>query len=84
MRGTTITPPTGQKKSTFGEKAVGLKFNPAGDNEVDRIKKLYAEIIDICNETKTSMGFDFRLRDKAVMSAVTAQMAAVKLITWKY
>jgi len=33
------------RELTYGEKAVGLKFNPSGDGDVDRIKKLYAEII---------------------------------------
>ena len=31
---------------TYGEKAVGLNFNPSGDWKVRRIKELYAEIID--------------------------------------
>lgn len=72
-----------QRELTFGEKAVGLKFNPGGDPTVSKVKKLYAEIIDICNNPNSRVdSFEKDLHREAVMSAVTAQMAAVKLITW--
>src|SRR5262249_31535233 len=38
--------------TTYGERAVGLSFNPSGDHDVERIKKLYAEIIDYCNDAR--------------------------------
>jgi hypothetical protein len=70
---------------TFGEKAVGLTFNPSGDPQVDRIKRLYAEIIDICNEGREGDygGEQKRLFSIAITEAQTAQMWAVKAITWK-
>ena len=34
-----------ERKLTFGEKAVGLTFNPSRDVNVNKVKKLYAEII---------------------------------------
>lgn len=74
------------REMTYGEKAVGLTFNPSGDAKVQEVKELYAKIIDIlaeekskpCTESKTS-AFDI-----AIMHAQTAQMWAVKGITYKF
>jgi hypothetical protein len=38
--------------ATYGEQAVGLSFNPSGDHDVERIKKLYAEGIDFCSDAR--------------------------------
>lgn len=78
--------------ATFGEKAVGLSFNPSGDDLVHRLKKLYAEIIDVCAEERLRCrGSSFadlaseqsRLYSIAITEAQTAQMWAVKAATWK-
>jgi hypothetical protein len=74
---------------TYGEKAVGLSFNPSNDSAVDRVKRLYAEIIDFCDEQRAQAfaGYDTperaRLFSIAITEAQTAQMWAVKAITWK-
>ena len=72
---------------TYGEKAVGLTFNPSNDPDVDEVKKLYAQIIDICFERRESAprtSADFgRLYSIAITQAQQAQMWAVKAITWK-
>jgi hypothetical protein len=39
-----------ERTLTFGEKAVGLSFNPSGMSDVDKLKKAYAEIIDHMND----------------------------------
>ena len=41
---------------TFGEKAVGLTFNPSGDAKVQLVKQLFAQIIDLCNDARTEAG----------------------------
>lgn len=71
---------------TYGEKAVGLTFNPSNDPTVDKIKKLYAEIIDICNTARTEagQGEKGRLLSVAITEAQTAQMWAVKGVTYKF
>lgn len=74
------------KPMTFGEKAVGLKFNPAGDSNVDKVKKLCAEVIDICSSSDEEVDmskFEKDLQDRAIMEMVSAQMAAVKYVTWR-
>ena len=70
---------------TYGERAVGLSFNPSGDNDVERIKKLYANIIDYCNDARNgnSDGERKRLFSVAITEAQSAQMWAVKAITWR-
>jgi hypothetical protein len=32
-----------EKELSYGEKAVGLTFNPSGDEKVQKVKELYAE-----------------------------------------
>jgi hypothetical protein len=71
--------------STFGEKAVGLDFNPSGDKTVTKLKQLYAEIIDICDEARTAgpKGEKARLWSIAITEAQGAQMWSVKAATWR-
>jgi hypothetical protein len=71
--------------TTYGEKAVGLTFNPSGDKDVETLKKLYAHIIDFCATARdtTENGERKRLFSIAITEAQTAQMWAVKAVTWK-
>ncbi len=39
---------------TFGQKAVGISFNPSADNKVDRIKQIIANAIDEVNNLRNS------------------------------
>lgn len=75
-----------QREMTYGEKAVGLTFNPSNDPTVDKVKKLYAEIIDICNTARTEAGQGEKARhlSVAITDAEAAQMRAVKGITYKF
>ena len=42
------------RELTFGEKAVGITFNPSGDEKVQKVKELYAQIIDICHDVRSN------------------------------
>jgi len=71
---------------TYGQDAVGLNFNPSGNPQVDKIKALYAEIIDELNDER--MNDDEprpqeknRLLSVAITEAQTAQMWAIKGLT---
>lgn len=80
-----MTPDTnGDRELTYGEKAVGLTFNPGGNEAVNAIKQAYANIIDHLNESRslTEDGEQKRLYSVAITEAQTAQMWAVKAITW--
>ena len=70
---------------TYGQKAVGLTFNPNGDTKVAQVKQMYADIIDMMDGLRQcgGPGEAARLADIAITEAQTAQMWAVKAITWK-
>lgn len=76
-----------ERALTFGEKAVGLTFNPSGDERVAKIKGLYAQIIDELvpggDLDNGASGLGGRILGRAVNDAIVAQMLAVKAITWK-
>ena len=71
---------------TFGEKAVGLSFNPSGDDAVSKLKSLYAQVIDHCNDARNNpeaTAEQKRLYSIAITEAQGAQMWAVKAATWR-
>jgi len=74
-----------QRALTYGEQAVGITFNPANDPTVQKLKELYAQIIDICDATRKEAGQSEkgRLLSVAITEAQTAQMWAVKGVTYK-
>lgn len=74
------------RELTFGEKAVGLTFNPSGDSAVTNTKKYFAQIIDDMNSMRSDPNASAeskRLYSIAITEAQGAQMWAVKAITWK-
>ena len=70
---------------TFGQKAVGISFNPSGDPEINEIKEAYADIIEKMNDLRNStMSTEIkRMASLAITDAQTSQMWAVKALTWK-
>lgn len=73
------------REMTYGEKSVGLTFNPSGDERVQKVKELYAQIIDLCNNARAEagQGEKGRLFSVAITEAQTAQMWAVKGLTYQ-
>jgi hypothetical protein len=74
-----------ESNMTYGEKAVGLAFNPSADNAVDVAKRTCAALIDQMNNLRTT-SHDAevkRMASVAITEIQTAQMWAVKAITWK-
>ena len=73
-----------EKELTYGGKAVGLTFNPSGDETVTRVKEYFANVIDALHNRKTpGQSESNRLLAIAITEAQAAQMWAVKAITWK-
>lgn len=74
-----------KRELTFGEKAVGLTFNPSGDALVQGIKEQFAKVIDTMNTARelSNNSEIFRMLSVAITEAQTAQMWAVKAVTWK-
>lgn len=71
---------------SYGQKAVGLTFNPSDDPDAQRISEVYANIIDNLAIMRGMAKTDEQKRhfSVAITDAETAQMRAVKAITWKY
>lgn len=82
--------PTNPERSlTFGERAVGLTFNPSGDPKVAELKALFARAFDIVEQSvdaddgTVETARKRKMRDAALHEIITAQMWTVKVITLK-
>lgn len=76
----------GGRELSFGEKAVGLTFNPSGDLLVNQIKNIFAAAIDQMNDLRHDPATSpekKRLCSIAITELQGAQMWAVKAATWK-
>ena len=74
-----------ESELTFGEKAVGLTFNPGGDPAVHECKRKFAEVIDHMNALRLNSDSAEvkRMASIAITEAQGAQMWAVKALTWR-
>jgi hypothetical protein len=71
---------------SFGELLVGIEFDPTNEDKVTKVKNLMAEIANIVLEEYNTEGkspVKSLLFDHAIGEIVSAQMAAVKVITFK-
>lgn len=73
------------REPTFGEKAVGLTFNPSNRADVDECKRTCAAAIDQMSllRSTTESAEQKRLASIAITELQGAQMWAVKALTWK-
>lgn len=85
METTNLTP-----NQSFGERLVGIDFNPSGDDKVKRAKQLFAEAANLLQESKIDSvenGTFTAMRElffnNAVGEVLNAQMNVVKLLTFK-
>lgn len=68
---------------SYGEKLVGVKFNPSQNPEVDQVKALCAQVIDLIrNRAVLTGGVQETLINRATNDLLEAQMMAVKALTW--
>ncbi len=88
------------RELTFGEKLVGLTFNPSGDKKIQKAKELCAELADLLNkdyhnpyyegdlDKGIAPGYVDQLKESMFQHAIgeilNAQMNVVKLLTYKY
>ncbi len=78
-----------QRQLTFGEKLVGLNFNPSNDDKVSKAKKLFADAADLLHDEMYSGGGEVtelqsRLYAHTIGEILNAQMNVVKVLTLKY
>jgi len=74
-----------EAEPSYGMKAVGITFNPSGDIGVALCKTMAARSIDQIDEIRRSSTSieQKRLCSIAITQMQTAQMWAVKALTWK-
>jgi hypothetical protein len=74
-----------ERELSFGEKAVGLTFNPSGDEKVNVLKAQIASFIDSCNDWRAEATDPEvkRMYSIAITEAQGAQMWGVKAATWR-
>jgi len=74
-----------QRELTFGEKLVGLNFNPSGRPDVDEAKAINAKLADMVNDLQRETKEPYlqnTLRGDAIRCILHAQMAIVKYLTF--
>lgn len=77
--------PLAAPELSFGQKAVGITFNPGWSDEVNKLKQIMAVVIDDMNDLRsstTSLEVK-RLCSVAITELQWSQMWCVKAITWK-
>lgn len=75
-----------EKIHSFGELLVGIELSSSDDDNVTKVKKLMAEIANIMKDeynNNQKSPVKSLLFDHAVGEIVNAQMAVVKVITFK-
>jgi hypothetical protein len=79
-----------EEQLTPGGIAVGLSFNPSGDEIVNQIKKNCANVFDLveisvpADDGTIENARKRKMRDSALEAIITAQMWAVKVVTLKH
>lgn len=76
-----------EQQLTFGQKLVGLKFNPSGDDKVDKAKQLCADLADLLHDQmqqREPSEHSKILEPFTYGEILNAQMNVVKLLTLKY
>lgn len=72
-------------KNSFGQKLVGISFNPSSLSTVDEVKQKSAELIDLIQDGMLINSSDesLMIHNEAIRQIMSAQMWAVKAITWE-
>ncbi len=80
--------PKEQRQLTYGEKLVGLTFNPSQDDKVAKAKQLCAELADLLHDhaarPSERSALETLLHNHAMGEILNAQMNVVKVLTLKY
>lgn len=75
---------------TFGEKLVGVQFNPSNDDKVAKAKQLFAQLANLTHDHYCRDGYsqksdlEVQIYNHTIGEILNAQMNVVKLLTLKY
>lgn len=75
------------KELSYGQKAVGITFNPGGSSSVNKIKELSAALIDELqrqNIQDARNDEQYKMYGYAIKAIQEGQMWGVKAATWQY
>lgn len=75
------------KIPSFGEQLVGINFNPSEQDDVAKVKAMFAEIAEIMKNNyqgESKHPLKSLLFDHAVGEILNAQMSVVKVLTLKH
>jgi hypothetical protein len=75
------------KVPSFGEQLIGIEYNPSNQDDVAKVKMMFAEIAEIMKKNYTGESkhpLKSLLFDHAVGEIVNAQMSVVKVLTLKH
>ena len=75
------------ERLSFGEKIVGITFNPSNDGDVSEIKTKMAELANLIHDrasTQKTSELGKIVYNSAIQHILDAQMAMVKYVTLKY
>lgn len=76
------------KPLSFGEKLVGLNFNPSNDDDVSKATRLCADLADLVQQHRErpqeTTQLETQLYNHTIGEILNAQMNVVKLLTLKY
>ena len=78
-----------QREMTYGEKLVGITFNPSADDKVAKAKQLFADAADLLrdevfSDLNTTSDTKRILYEHTIGEILNAQMNVVKVLTLKY
>ena len=84
MENTDVAQDKGTRQLTFGEKAVGITFNPGKNEKVESIKRRYADLIDELESYRNPQNQErhpeiSRMLSVAITEAQTSQMWRLRL-----
>lgn len=82
-----LQPQIEKRVLTFGEKLVGITFNPSNDGDVSEIKTKCAELANLINERASHQEqseISTPIYEGAIQRLLDAQMWLVKYVTLKY
>lgn len=76
------------RELTYGEKLVGITFNPSADDKVSKAKRLCADLADLLKEDwpdeEAKSALYGQIHVHAMGEILNAQMNVVKVLTLKY
>lgn len=84
----TAEPAATQQPLSFGQKLVGLTFNPSNDSGVDTAKRICAQLADMVraeyNNGNEVTPLKTQLYNHTIGEILNCQMNVVKILTLKY